>query len=102
MNGLTNAAKYGGSQEDGAVALHARVLASGELEIEVLDHGPGLRGRTLAELCNEFSELPTRDPDEVGAVRVKPGPALAQPQPQQVPVSSFNTVRGASGVMWDV
>ena len=52
MNGLTNAAKYGGGTP---IELVARLTDSGEILIEVLDGGRGLGGHTLEEFCAEFS-----------------------------------------------
>jgi signal transduction histidine kinase len=57
MNGLTNAAKYGGGGGAG-IELRAHVSDGSELVLEVLDSGPGLQGRTLKDLGTEFAELP--------------------------------------------
>jgi signal transduction histidine kinase len=83
-NALSNAAKHsggGGGGPAGTVNLNARVGAGGALEIDVLDRGRGLRGRTLAELGTEFAELPTGE-----------GPAAA-PRGVGPGVSAFNRVR---------
>lgn len=83
-NALSNAAKHsggGGGGPAGTVNLNARVGAGGALEIDVLDRGRGLRGRTLAELGTEFAELPTGE-----------GPAAA-PRGGGPGVSAFNRVR---------
>lgn len=81
MNGLTNAAKYGGGGGVGPellrrgaepepapapIRLSARLAPGGSgLEVEVLDSGPGLRGRSLAELTREFTELPNRREEDL-------------------------------------
>jgi signal transduction histidine kinase len=54
MNGLTNAAKYGGGTP---IELVARLTDSGEILIEVLDSGRGLGGHTLEELSADFSGI---------------------------------------------
>ncbi len=65
MNGLANAAKYGRARgEPAAIELRAALAAGGGLVIEVLDRGRGLRGRTLEDLRQEFSELPNKDPEK--------------------------------------
>jgi signal transduction histidine kinase len=90
-NGLANAAKHGaraacsgdGGGAAAAIVLRATLTGDGsDLALEVLDEGPGLRGRVLAELSKEFSELPQRESD------------VAEPQGAAAKVhSAFNRVR---------
>ena len=91
MNGLTNAAKYC-PDGDTVVALTATITAGGGLLIEVLDSGPGLRGRTLADLSQEF-------PAAAAPQRVHSGgpglPTATAPARRQS--SAFNRVRAAAG-----
>ena len=98
MNGLTkNAAKYGaaaaagaGEAADAAIEVVARIASDGRLVIEVLDSGRGLRGRTLAQLRQEFVELPSRVPTlEPPASQPERGAADGAPPP----VSAFGNVR---------
>lgn len=59
MNGLTNCAKYGQRGDSvTTIELNAFMGADGELIIEALDRGHGLRGRTLADLSAEFNVPP--------------------------------------------
>jgi hypothetical protein len=99
MNGLTNGAKYGArGGAPGApvlVELNARVVGFGDLEVEVLDRGRGLQGRSLAELGKEFSPL-----QPVGAPATAAQPAAQQQlagSGKGVPstASAFHNVRSA-------
>lgn len=94
MNGLTNAAKFG-PHEGATVELNATLAADGALLIEVLDRGRGLQGRTLADLSQEFPELPVREvalsPSRLGHV----APRLSVvTSPWRRQSSAFNRVRG--------
>jgi hypothetical protein len=105
-NGLTNAVKYGGrggapAGEAVAIQLSARMAApaSGpggepQLEVEVLDGGRGLGGRTLAELSREFAVL---SPMATGGSSFPyPTAASTQPQPQlQSPMSAAASAASA-------
>ena len=88
-NGIENAVAFGG----GVTGLRAimRGGGSGDLEIEVLDSGPGLQGRTLEGLAAEFAGLPYLLQDAAAPAAHAGGDGRG--------ASAFGNVRGMFGVI---
>ena len=88
-NGIENAVAFGG----GVPGLRAIMRGgdSGDLEIEVLDSGPGLQGRTLEDLAAEFAGLPYLLQDAAAPAARAGGDGRG--------ASAFGNVRGMFGVI---